>query len=105
RTGDDPPTAREDPLGGRLHSRAVAGESLCAGARARRFSPADGASSELDAPASPSGKPKRLTVEVETAGIEPASAVAEEMASTSVSGALNLAPYSPRRPGCREPAP
>src|SRR3954464_13296375 len=33
-------------------------------------------------------KPRRLTVAVETAGIEPASAIAHEVASTSVSGAL-----------------
>src|SRR3954470_1827516 len=33
-------------------------------------------------------KPRRLTVAVETAGIEPASAIAHEVAATSVSGAL-----------------
>src|SRR3954447_11918523 len=42
---------------------------------------------EKDAPA-PLWKPKRLTLAVETAGIEPASAIAHEVASTSVSGAL-----------------
>ena len=42
---------------------------------------------------------------VETAGIEPASAVAQKVASTSVAGALFSPSDSPRRRGCREPAP
>src|SRR3954468_6114284 len=46
------------------------------------------ARNEKDAPASFSGNRGRLTVAVETAGIEPASAIAHEVASTSVSGAL-----------------
>ncbi len=41
---------------------------------------------------------------VETAGIEPASAVAPRAASTSVAGTLSLTPVSPCRRGVREPA-
>jgi Resolvase, N terminal domain len=42
---------------------------------------------------------------VETPGIEPGSAVACKVASTSVAGALISPSDSPRRRGCREPAP
>ena len=54
--------------------------------------------------AGPYPGPKRLTCEVETAGIEPASAVACKTASTSVAGALDLVSRSPRRRGCGKPA-
>src|SRR3954454_10275684 len=43
-------------------------------------------------------------LEVETAGIEPASATAQRSASTSVAGALYLAPHSLHRRGCEGPA-
>ena len=42
---------------------------------------------------------------VETAGIEPASAIAQKAASTSVAGALYLAFRSPHRRGCRLASP
>ena len=41
---------------------------------------------------------------VETAGIEPASAIAPKVVSTSVAGALGLVSRSPRRRGCSRPA-
>src|SRR5581483_11340944 len=64
-------------------------ESLCAFANAE--------------PPSERWRGGRVRPKVETAGIEPASAVAQEMASTSVAGALISLP--PRRRGWREPAP
>jgi site-specific DNA recombinase len=61
----------------------------------------------IETPSGQEGRGGRFEyfAKVETAGIEPASAAACEVASTSVAGALDLALDSPRRPGCRGPAP
>src|SRR3954451_19254033 len=78
-------------LGGGVHGVLMIGRerrTLCGRRHAGRWVSAAARLGTRRRPGFLLWKPGRLTVAVETAGIEPASAIAHEVASTSVSGAL-----------------